>query len=186
MNLQSLVVVLLCLVSLNLFLQVANQIALLIEKFISYRHHEGTGSLLVLMWGVALALIVGAILVWVFAIPIARLVTRGLPGELSLGSLSLSDCYSVMFIALGLYMIATHIAPALNWAHYLLRIAISRPDKSWQQEVQWYDVSGTVIPFIVGIILFVNGRKWAVALAQRHTVAAHASISPPPDPKIDT
>lgn len=170
MNLQSLVVVILRLLSLNFLLQVSYQMAPQLLRYTELSQQvrgDEFQSLLLLPWLLVVGLILSAIFLWVFASSIARLVTRGLPPELSFGTLSLIDCYSIVFIGLGVYYIANHFPQVLNWTHYLLRMAASYPGDTWKEKVRWYDVSQAVIPFIIGIVLFVNGRKWAFALARQ-------------------
>jgi len=178
MNLQSLVVVLLRLISLNFLLQVLYQITpLLAFEYSRNFNRQDLLPYVLLPLLVIVGLIVGAALVWIFTMPIARFVTRGLPLELSFGALSLSDCYSIIFIGLGLYYAATYFPSVLNWTYYLLRTAMSDTGTSWQQGVKGYDVSQAFLPFIVGIILFVNGRKWAVALAHKQLASPNPAVS---------
>jgi len=82
-------------------------------------------------------------------------------------------------MAVGLFYISSHFPQVLNWAHYLFKAAASRAGDAWKQGVEWYQVSQAFIPFIVGVVLFVNGRRWAVALARRETEspAATATVS---------
>ena len=179
MNLQTLIVVILRLMSLNFLLQVAVQLAPQILRFTElYQRAPADESLsfLVLPWVLVLGLIVGAVLLWVFALPIARLVSRGVPHDLSFGSLSLVDCYSIAFIGVGLFYIASHLPQVLNWTHYLFKAAASKSGDTWKEGVQWYDVSQAFIPFIVGVVLFLNGRRWAVALARRQTESASPAV----------
>jgi hypothetical protein len=183
MNLQSLVVVLLRLVSLNFLLQAFYQLLPQLIRFSElYRNldRDGSSFLLALPLMLMMGLIIGAGLLWAFAMPIARLVTRGLPADLSFGALSLSDCYSILFVGLGLFYAAGSFPRVLNWIHYLLKMEASRLDDSWRTEMNWYEVSQAFLSFIVGMILFVNGRKWAVALASRQTknIAESAPVHP--------
>ncbi len=169
MNLQSLVVVVLRLMALNFFLQVAIQLSPQLLRFTEMSRHGGLaemGSYLAVPIIMVIGLIVGAILIWVLALSIARFVTRGVSRDLSFGSLSLIDCYSVAFIGIGLFYIASHFPQVLNWAHYLFKAAASQPGSTWKGGVQWYNVSSALIPFVIGVILFVKGRSWAVALAR--------------------
>ena len=183
MNLQSLVVVLLRIVSLNFLLQVLYQIAPLLTKLFEYTQYSRNFNRLNLLPYVLLTLLmivgllIGAVLVWIFALPIARFVTRGLPLELSFGALSLRDCYSIVFVGLGLYYAATYFPSVLNRTYFLLRTAASDSGTSWQQGVKGYDVLQVFLPFIVGIILFVNGRKWAVALAHKQIASPDPATS---------
>ena len=169
MNLQSLIVVVLRLMALNFFLQVALQLSPQLLRFTEISRQDGNtgmGSYLVVPIITVIGLIAGAILIWVFALSIARFVTRGVSRDLSFGSLSLVDCYSVAFIAIGLFYIVSHFPRVLNWAHFLFTSAASNSGDSWKEGVRAYDISQAFIPFIVGIVLFVKGRSWAVALAR--------------------
>jgi len=188
MNLQSLIVVILRLMALNFFLQVAVQLSPQLLRFTEVSRHGGLsdmGSYLAVPVIMIVGLIAGAVLIWAFALSIARFVTRGVSRDLSFGSLSLVDCYSVAFIGIGLFYIASHFPQVLNWTHYLFKAAASQPGDTWKQGVQWYDVSSAFIPFIVGVVLFVKGRSWAVALAQRQersesaNKSLHATAAPP-------
>jgi hypothetical protein len=169
MNLQSLIVVVLRLMALNFLVQVAVQVTPQILQFLrlyELSSREGSRALalpLLVLLGLALA----AVLLWFLAIPIARLVTRGISQDLSFGAMSLVDCYSIAFMGIGLFYLSSHLPQVLNWAHYLFKAAASTPGDAWKEEVPWYDVWRAFIPFIVGLVLFVNGRKWAVALSRK-------------------
>jgi hypothetical protein len=173
MNLPTLVVVLLRLASLNFLLQVIVQLVFKLTSVINASEHlpaEEFRSALVMPLLVVLGLTTGTVLLWVWAMPLARFITRGLAPELSLETLSLADCYALVFIGLGLFYAVDYFAPVLNWIHYLLRMAASHSDNDWKQRMHWYEVSRAFITFIVAIVLIVNGRKWAVALAKRGTL----------------
>ena len=115
----------------------------------------------------AIGLFAGAIILWVLAQPIARFVTRKLPQDISFGDLSLVDCYSIAFIGIGLLYIASDLPVFLIWGHFLFKTAASTSGDSWKKDVDFYDAAHAIIPFIVGVMLFVNGRSWAVTLAAR-------------------
>jgi hypothetical protein len=175
MNLQSLVVVVLRLMALDFLLQVVVQSTPQIIRFAErYQHSplDNSPSLWVLPWLLVIGLIVSAVLLWVLALPIARLVTRGVSQDISFGALSLVDCYSIAFMGVGLFYIASRLPQVLNWMHYLLKTAASSSGDSWKEGVGWYDGSQVFISFIVGVVLFVNGRRWAAALARRGTASA--------------
>jgi len=178
MNLQSLIVVILRLMALNFFVQVAIQLSPQLLRFTQLSRQGGLtemGSYLVVPVMLVIGLVVAAILLWVLALPIARLATRGVSQDLSFGSLSLVDCYSVAFMGIGLFYVASHFPQVLNWAHYLFKAAASKPGDTWKEGVQWYDVSSAFIPFAIGVVLFVKGRSWAVALAQRQDKSESAN-----------
>ena len=166
MNLQSLVVVALRLVALDFLLQVAIQLApQLVRLGGAYSRLSATDASL--PWVLLMGFIVGAVVIWRYAVPIARLVTAGLENHVSLGMLSLIDCYSIAFLGVGLSYMARHLSQVLNWAHYLFKAAASQPGDTWKEGLNGYDLSQAFIPFLLGLLLFLNGRKWAVALARR-------------------
>jgi hypothetical protein len=172
MNLQSLIVVVLRLMALDFLLRVAVQLTpQLLQFFRLYERSplDDSHSLTVLPWLVLIGLVVAAALLWFLALPIARFVARGVSQDLSFGSMSLVDCYSIAFMAVGLFYIVSHLPQVLTWSHYLFKARASHSGEAWKEAVQWYDVWQAFIPFIVGVVLFVNGRRWAVALARRQT-----------------
>ena len=97
-----------------------------------------------------------AVLLWVLALPIARLVTRRLPQEISLGALTLADCYSVAFIGVGLFCLASGLPQALTWRHFLLKAAASTSGDSWKEQIT-YEATGVFIRCGLGVLLFVKG-----------------------------
>lgn len=168
MNLQSLVVVVLRLMALDLLLRAAVEFfSVALSQLLPMDR-----GLVVLPWLVLAALIVSAIVLWFLALPVARLVTRGVSNDLSFGSMALVDCYTIAFMAVGLFYVVTGLPQVLNWSHYLFKLAASTNGTSWKEGVNWYEVSQVFIPFIFGVLLFLNGRGWAVALARRDKKAA--------------
>jgi len=171
MNLRSLVVVVLRLMALDFLLRVAVQMTPQILQFLHLSERsplDSSRSFMVLPLLVLVAMIAAAVLLWRLALPIARFITRGVSHDLSFGAMSLVDCYSIAFMAVGLFYISSHLPEVLNWAHYSLKTAASgRRDTG--DEVSGYVVSQAFIPFILGVVLFVNGRRWAVTLARRQT-----------------
>jgi hypothetical protein len=181
MNLHSLVVVLLRLFSLDFLFQVFFRLLFQLPSLISgFQHLPGDEfrSAIALPFLVILGMFLGAVLLWVFAMPIARLVTRGLPVELSFGALYLSDCYSIVFVGLGLYYAVMYFPSVLNWSYYLLKMEASQTTNYWRKDTRWYEVSLAFLTFILGMVLFVNGRKWAVALANKQTKESTAGPAP--------
>jgi len=169
MKLQSLIVVALRLIALNFLLNIAVQLTPPMLQYLQVygtSAGDGSSSFLVVPWLFLAAIIFSAALLWVMALPIARFVTRGVSQEISLGSLSLTDCYSIAFIGVGVFYIAGYLPELLNWAHFFLKTAASKPQFE-DNTFSPYDVSRTIMSFIFGVILFVNGRSWAVALARR-------------------
>lgn len=168
MNLQSLVVVALRLMALDFLLRVATQTTPQMLLYFGMSQRSSFDSApSVEPWLVLVALLAGAVVLWFLALPIARFVTRGVSHDLSFGAMSLVDCYSIAFMAVGLFYIANGLPQVLNWAHYLFKAAATSTGYSWKEGVNWYEVSQAFIPFIVGVVLFVNGRRWSVVLSRR-------------------
>ena len=86
---------------------------------------------------------------------------------LTIGALTLADCYSFAFVGVGLLYVASGLPHVLTWGHYVFKMAASTSGESWKEQVNFYQVSQAFIPFIVGLLLFVKGRAWAMALASR-------------------
>src|SRR5438132_10116916 len=104
------------------------QVTLLLISF-SRDHHSsppGESSLdAALPWGMLVGLVLCAVLLWVLALPIARLVTKRVPQEVSLGVLTLADCYSFAFVGVGLFYVASGLPHVLTWGHYVFKMAAS-------------------------------------------------------------
>lgn len=167
MNLQSMIVVILRLMALNFFLQAAVRLSPQLLRLSQITREEQFARIAPYLFvpvTLVIGLIMGGILIWVFALPIARLVTCGVSRDLSFGSLSLVDCYSVAFIGIGLFYIVGHFPLVLNAAHLFLKTAASGGDTGVGPI--GYNMTQAFIPFIVGAFLFVKGRSWAVALAR--------------------
>jgi hypothetical protein len=151
---------------LNIFVQVMTQVTVRggYPDSLPFSNPFHTAYVLVMVGSIT-----GGFMLWALALPIAQHVTRGLPQELSFGAVSRVDCYSVGFIGVGLWLGAVYFAEVLNWAHYLLWLGASG-DAATEElvtEVDKYSISASIIPFILGIVLLFNGRKWARCLAQR-------------------
>jgi hypothetical protein len=170
MNLQSLIVVAIRLIALNFLLQTAVQLTPPMLQYLQMHGAsagDGSDSFLVVPWLFLAAIIFCAAMLWMVAFPVAQFVTRGVSQDISFGSLSLIDCYSIAFIGVGVFYIAGYLPETLNWAHHFLRTAASKPQFE-DNTFNPYDASRTIMSFIFGVILFVNGRRWAVALARKH------------------
>jgi hypothetical protein len=185
MNLYSLVVVVLRLMALNFLLQVTIQLTPPLLSFLRVHRSSPMGESSVdsaLPWVMLIGLVLCAVLLWVLALPIARFVTKQVPQEVSLGGLTLADCYSIAFLGVGLLYMASGLPQVLNWGHYLFKMAASTSGDSWKEQVNFYQVSQAFIPFVVGALLFLKGRPWAVALASRQEKAQSPNQPRQPTP----
>ncbi|NLI83705.1 MAG: hypothetical protein GX443_18785 [Deltaproteobacteria bacterium] len=174
MNLQSLVVVVLRLMALDVLLRVAVELTPQMLQLLTVSEASPiaeSSSLTVLSLLVVVAMIAAAALLWFLALPIAQLVTRSVSSDLSFGAMSLVDCYTIAFVAVGLSYISSHLPQVLNWTHYLIKAAASSPGDTWKEGVEWYNVSNAFIPFITGVVLLAKGRAWAAALGRNQEAA---------------
>jgi len=164
------VVVLLRLVAIQFFLQIG--VLLLPQVLLVFDGMAGAGFAsdgfspmvpILLMAGFLIA----AVLIFVFAQPMADAVTRGVSQDLSVDSLSLADCYSIAFMGIGLYYAVGYLSGFLTWSHFLIEKAVTSAGTSWREEIDWYQVLAAYVPFLLGTVLFVKGRGWGLKLARR-------------------
>lgn len=119
-------------------------------------------------------------LIWAFAVPLGRAVTKRLPQELSFGAITLADCYSAAFLGIGLVQFSTYLGSSIGWLESLFKSAIGSSSKQWQETMDFYSMSCELVPLIFAVLLFFNGRKWAVWLAKNHTVETTDTSEPTP------
>jgi len=129
---------------------------------------------MMIAWALVGALFLGGVLLWSLAVPVARLVARGVPGDISFDNLTLADCYSLSFVGLGMVYIVGHSAGAWNWTMYFLRWLFHRQYTPWSDPGRGYEIMGIFIPFTAGILLVLMRKKLAHMLAGSST---HAPVS---------
>ena len=169
LNIQSLVVVALRLTALNFFLRIFVEISTPLLTAAGVYRHSPDDEPLMIGWGLVGCLLLGAILLWALALPVAKLVAKGVPLELSLGDLSLADCYAIAFMGVGLVYIVSHLAPVWNWTAFMVQSLIHGPRYPWSDRTRGYQVATAFLPFIAGIVMVIRGRKWALKLAGSNT-----------------
>ena len=167
MNLQSLVVVVLRLITLKFLLEtIIMSVPVTLQLL---RLQEPTPfDLPLVVWLIFGILLAWSILLWIFALPVARLITRRLPQDISFGAMTLADWYSIAFIGVGVYYIAGYLTRVLTLTCHLFKGAAASSGYWWLREVNGTAIAQAYIPFIAGILLFAFGRKWAVMLARKH------------------
>lgn len=165
MRIETLVVVVLRLLALDFLLRCAVQLTPLLMPYLISTHGAEKP---VVPWFIAGALIISAIALWLGAPLVARVVTHNVSSTISFGSMSLADCYSIAFIGVGLFYVVSHFPEVLNWGHYWFQAAASNAGSTWSDGLNKYQITQAIVPFVVGAILFVNGRRWGIALAKRH------------------
>ncbi|HEX3798303.1 MAG TPA: hypothetical protein VH413_06330 [Verrucomicrobiae bacterium] len=114
-------------------------------------------SMLIGLWGVV---------AWLLAPVLARFITRGYDGPVSINGLTLADLYTFAFIFLGLYFMLGNLANLLTYLYYALRVIISR-DYDSVINSSLYSLSQPLITFAAGAACLFNGRRWAGRLSAR-------------------
>ncbi len=119
MNLQSLVVVTLRLITLNFLLLAVIYLTPQLYLFadtIDQDDFLAFDSFTVVPLAIVAGILVGAVLIWIFSQNIARLVVRGLPQEISIGSVTLVDWYSFWSNILPMVIGTLLFLKGRNWA----------------------------------------------------------------------
>lgn len=181
MNLHSLVVVSLRLMSINFLIGIAVQLTpALVALSLNAYSNESTP----IPWIVLTILLATAALLWTNSELLATAITRQQPSELSLGILTLADCYSIGFLGVGLYQIAGHLGSSLQWFYFILASAISSPGTRWREGVDFSGMITSLAALAGGVALITKGRSWALALASKHARSEErkSSDAPPSEP----
>ena len=109
-----------------------------------------------------------AILAWVLAEPIARLVTRGHETTVPLGGLTRLDLYAVAFVYLGLSFFISGIGSVSVDSLLLISHAITHPaieDMLYNQSAQ--QLARQSVQVILGLVCLFNANRFAKKLAAR-------------------
>lgn len=107
-----------------------------------------------------------AIVLWVFALPVACFLTRRDGPDLVKVNLTLADCYTFAFVVFGVFCIVDNLAGVINSLWRLFDI-VSQSWTYWRGRFDFSRMLQAFIPFISGIILLMKSRSWALALAER-------------------
>ena len=113
----------------------------------------------------------GAVLLWIYAAPISKLITRNVSPDLSTFSLSLVDCYTIVFVGLGLYHISTTVPSVLYWSYNVFSAAVKERGDKWFELVSELELWRVYVAFIIGVVLVIKGRSWSTKLARSHQVS---------------
>ena len=158
MKLPTLVAVFLRLLVIEAFLTIAIQMAPFISQMIDPAFVPGIG--------VVVFVSVALVLLWKFALPLSCVICRGLSAEIDLRGLRVFDCYLIAFIVTGLFLCASHLAAILSWGHYIMKMAGTGGDL-WKEQVDFYAAFQEGFPFIVGLAVLLQAKKWARFLTRR-------------------
>ena len=115
------------------------------------------------------AYLVVAVLIWLNAPLISRLVTPRPDSTVNVGGLTRHDLYCFAFVFLSLYFILGSIGQALNWIYYLGVTAKHAPENDPARESAFYQLTQSVIPMLAGVFCIAMSSRLAKRLvaAQR-------------------
>jgi len=179
MNVHTLIVIALRLTALNFLVRVVVELTTPLLIFAGIYQRPADDSSMVIGWALVASLVFGAILLWVLALPVARLIARGVPGDLTFDNLTLADCYSIAFVGIGLVYIISHAAGVWNWTTFFLHSLIHGPRYPLGDRSRGYEVANIFIPFIIGILLVFKRRKWSRAFAGKDVQQRPISLNDP-------
>lgn len=172
MNIKSIVVIILRVYSLNfLFMGLLKSMPTIMAVAIMYREMDEGFSWapeIVIPYVIMFIFFLVGIAFWIFAHPLADLITRKLPKDIKLGTFDLTNSYTIAFLVLGLFFAVSEFPNALYWGFHIFKLAASRSGDSWKQEVNFYRVLSDVIPFAIGLAMVFKARLWAEKLERFH------------------
>ncbi|HXS67217.1 MAG TPA: hypothetical protein VN761_00140 [Candidatus Polarisedimenticolia bacterium] len=185
-NVHTLIVIALRLIAFNFLVRVVVELTTPLLTFAGIYQRPANDSSMAIGWMLVGSLILGALLLWFLALPIARLIAHGVPGDLTFDNLTLADCYSIAFVGIGLVYIISHAAGVWNWTTFFLHSLIHGPRYPFGDRSRGYEVANIFIPFIVGILLVFKRRKWSRAFAGKDVQQGPISLNDPWNTKSKT
>ena len=120
-------------------------------------------------YGPPAAYLVAAVLTWLNAPLISRLVTPRPDSTVNVGGLTRHDLYCFAFVFLSLYFILGFIGQALDWIYHLGVTAKHAPENDPARESEFYQLTQSVIPVLAGVFCIAMSSRLAKRLvaAQR-------------------
>jgi hypothetical protein len=185
-NIETLVAIALRLTAFNFLVRVVVELTTPLLIFAGVYRRSADDSSMTIGWMFVGSLMLGALLLWFLALPIARLIAHGVPGDLSFDNLTLADCYSIAFVGIGLVYIVSHAAGVWSWTTFFLHSLIHGPRYPFGDPARGYEVANIFIPFIIGILLVLKRRKWSRVFAGKEVQQRPISLSDPWNTKSKT
>lgn len=171
MPLQRIVIIVLRLFALNWLLAVVASAQIYTNIFNSQGWNSATPSLI----AIPLVQLLSGAGLFIFAPPIARLVTPKPDVEVHLGGLTLYDLYCFAFVFLGLYFVLENLAVTFNWVHYFYTQVRETSFEQAQQAANYYQFSHPLLTLTAGLICILGSRKFAAKLTPNRNQAAPVS-----------
>ena len=114
-------------------------------------------------------LIIGSALLWAFSEPLANAVSKGGAEEIAFGSMSLVDCYTLGFVAIGAHFLVTYVPTAIDWILYLFANAARAAGTEWRSKVRIGELVYVAVGVFAGYLLLTNARTWAAAFTRHQS-----------------
>jgi hypothetical protein len=108
-----------------------------------------------------------ALVAWLIAPLLARLISGPKDAPVTIPGVTLVDLYAFAFLFLGVYFVLSSLGSALNWFHYFFLIAASHGDFDPARKASFYELSRHLITLIAGLLCIFYGRLWARKIVER-------------------
>ena len=139
--------------------------------FSSLRRPTPDSPVAVTCIGVAVYFICAAAL-WVCALWIGRVLTRGCDSQLDTKPLAVSDLYSVAFVCIGLYYAVGSFGNTLNWLHFAVTQSSTSAALSPEQHMNFYSLFQCLSELFIGLVLVFRARRLSARLLKYDNQAA--------------
>ncbi len=124
------------------------------------------------------ALLVTAVLMFLFSKPLAHFISPRTSLEFSPGGLSLVDLYCFSFVFLGLFFVLCSFANTVNWLHYFFLVMRDSPTHDPHRSDNFYQLTQPLITLVAGGASMWFARRLALRLADIQEKVAGPQTSP--------
>ena len=103
-----------------------------------------------------LILLALAAALWMLAPRIAKRMSRECDGHVTFTSLSMVDCYTLLFVGVGLVHLIENLSSGLSWLYFLfVSVGSGR-----EHQVNLYDAFAAIFPIFLSVVLLARSKKW--------------------------
>ena len=115
------------------------------------------------------AYVVIALVIWLLAPFLARMVTRGYNQQLEIGSLSNQDLYVFAFVFLGLATMLASVGALFGDLYFYIDTVSKTQEADPLRKAQFHRMVQHAIPFACGAIALVFSNRWAAKILALHS-----------------
>jgi hypothetical protein len=119
------------------------------------------------MLAVPVSYVLLALAAWFFAAIVAKRVVPDADPELGMVSVSARDLYGFGILVIGLTAFLSHLAPMLNWIHYLVLNRAGEALMQGWKGLSFYNVTKEVVPCVGGALLAFASPKIGARLVRK-------------------